>query len=140
MTETQGYKLAHDIFTRIDAVLGSELLKTSNQTVENFQEFIARTSRRDLLTKVAELIDEHIDTVLVVNEFGKHFADRDAHGVQPSKDVVAFASFHSFLKKTPSVAKAGVLVPPVSMTAGSGGNGRTYKVLGLLAALLAASA
>ncbi|NIA56193.1 hypothetical protein HAV22_21405 [Massilia sp. TW-1] len=139
MSETQGYKLVHRICAHIEAELRLELPDTGNQTVENFQEFIARTSGRDLIAKIGELIEQHIDTVLVVNKFGKHFADRDANSMKAGKDVVAFRGFHNFLKKTPSVAKHGPIPAPVAIDVANDRSGSALRVLGILAALQAAA-
>lgn len=139
MSETQYYKkYAEKLCAQVEAELRGELLDADNKTVENFHEFIARTSRRDLIAKITELVNEHINTVLIANELGKHFADADADRVKARKNVVPFDSFHNFLKKTPSVAKHPVIPAPISMTAG-GGSAQVFKVIGLLAALQAAA-
>lgn len=153
MPVTEYYKkYIAKLCAQIEAELVGESLQASNHAVENFGKFIARTRRRDLIAKISELVDEHVNAVLVGDKFGQHFTDCDADSVEAGKDVVALGSFHkSPEKKAKSVAvdelgaapvevwralrRVGAIMPPVRIVTGKGAPESIKRTLAVLAVL-----
>lgn len=136
MSVTQYYKkYIAKLCAEVEAELVGERLEAGDYSVENFNKFIARTRRRHLVAKIAELVNEHVNVVLVGDKFGQHFTDCDADSVEAGKDVVALGSFHKSPEKKDESVSAGVIVPPVVIVAGRGAPESVNRTLAVLAEL-----